>query len=80
MDARELRAYRNRWHAVAAIEKEEQRQATLAFRWRQLNRLTAMAAALGLRLIDRREELDTVRRRWNLLKDLAQGYPGEQTR
>lgn len=77
MDVSELQAYRNRWKAVAAFENEERRQAALAFRWQQLNRLLTMAAALGLELSNRRRETDIVRYRWNRLKDLVQGRSGE---
>ena len=80
MDAKELREYRSRWDAVVAVEREEQRQASVETRWRQLNRLLAMAAALGLDVRVGQREVDTVRRRWNLLKDLSQGHAQGKTR
>ena len=73
MDVEELREYQDRWRAVAAVEREEQRQASVESRWRQLNRLPAMTAALGLSVEANQGEGNTVRRRWNLLKDLSGG-------
>jgi hypothetical protein len=76
MKVEELREYRNRWKAVAVIEKEEQRQASLEFRWRQLNRLLAMATALGLKMNLSQGQVNIVRRRWNRLKDLSEDRHG----
>jgi hypothetical protein len=75
MEAEELREYQDRWRAVVAVEREEQRQASVESRWRQLNRLLAMAAALGLKMNASQGDVDTVRRRWNRLKDLSQSRP-----
>lgn len=76
MEAQELRAYRSRWKAVTSFETEERRQASLELRWRQLNTLLAMATALGLNVKVNQSEVDTVRRRWNLLKGLWQERSG----
>ena len=76
MKVEQLRAYRNRWKAVAAIEKEEQRQANLEFRWRQLNTLLTMATASELKTNLNQGKVDSVRRRWNLLKYLSQNSSG----
>jgi hypothetical protein len=70
MDAKELKEYRARYQAVDAFEKEEQRQATVDDRWRQLNSLLNIAAALGLVVENDQDEVDIVRRRWKRLKDL----------
>jgi hypothetical protein len=78
MEARELKEYRDRWKAVVAIEKEEQRQANLDFRWRQLNSLVGMAIALGLVFGAGPDEVQMVRRRWNLLKDLSNDRSGDE--
>jgi hypothetical protein len=78
MEARELKEYRDRWKAVVAIEKEEQRQANLDFRWRQLNSLVVMAIALGLVFGASPDEVQMVRCRWNLLKDLSNDLYGDE--
>ena len=74
MEVEELREYQDRWKAVAAVEREEQRQASEESRWQQLNRLLAMAAALGLKENVSQGDVDAVRRRWNRLKDLAEDH------
>jgi hypothetical protein len=67
MDQRLVREYRARYKAVAAIEVEEQRSASMALRWRQLNALIQMAIDLGLPLKSDEDE-SGVWERWNQLK------------
>jgi hypothetical protein len=50
MNAQLIREYRERWQAVAAVELEEQRAASVALRWQQLNAIVRMAVDLGLPL------------------------------
>lgn len=62
-----MRQFRERWRAVAAIEKEEQREASVALRWQQLNAILRLARGLGLSLREQSEE-EAVRQRWARLK------------
>lgn len=62
--------YQNRWRAVVEMELEEQRQNSFAERWRQLNLLVRMASALGLQAAYDESQVQDVRRRWNLLRDM----------
>jgi len=62
-----MRQFRERWQAVAAIEREEQREASVALRWQQLNAILRLARGLGLPLGEQSEE-ETVRQRWARLK------------
>ena len=71
MDKSMLAAYQDRWKAVAVMEAVEQRQISVAQRWRKLNSLVRMAAGLGiLRKGDVDTEVVVVRDRWNHLKQL----------
>jgi hypothetical protein len=65
-----LTAYQDRWKAVAEVEAREQRQTSVAQRWRKLNSLVRMAAGLGLLQKDDDVQIQIVRERWNLLRDL----------
>lgn len=70
IDQETLQAYRSRWQAVADIEVLEQRKTSVAERWRQLNALVRMAAALGLPM-DSDDHLDNiVRQRWTRLQEI----------
>jgi hypothetical protein len=62
-----MKQFRKRWQAVAALEREEQREASVALRWQQLNAILRLAIGLGLPLREQFEE-ETVRRRWAKLK------------
>lgn len=63
------REFRERWHAVAAIEAEEQKAASVATRWQQTNAIFRLAMGLGLPLAEEDSaEIEAVRRRWTLLK------------
>lgn len=58
---------RDRWRAVAAVEAEEQRAASIELRWKQLNAIWQLAVALGLRP-EPDEAVDLVGERWVRLK------------
>ena len=62
-----MRQFRERWQVVAAIEREEQREASVALRWQQLNAILRLARGLGLPMRERLEE-EAVRQRWARLK------------
>jgi len=62
-----MKQFRKRWQAVAVLEREEQREASVALRWQQLNAILRLAIGLGLPLREQFEE-ETVRRRWAKLK------------
>ena len=62
-----MKQFRKRWQAVAALEREEQREASVALRWQQLNAILRLAIGLGLPLREQFEE-DIVRQRWAKLK------------
>ena len=67
LDPESLSAYRQRWQAVAAIEKAEQQATTPAERWQQLNALLRIAMALELPLVQEDSLLDEGRQRWQKL-------------
>ena len=69
----DLRAYRERWLAVEEIERQEQRNASLELRWRQLNAAYGMAKELGLLRSDPSES--GVFERWAKLKEKAADPP-----
>lgn len=70
IDQETLRAYRGRWEAVAEIETLEQKNRSVAERWRQLNALLRMAAALELPL-DGDNQLDAMaHQRWTRLQEI----------
>lgn len=52
----EMRAYRDRWQAVAEIERQELQRASLAERWQQLNAVIGLAIGLGIMKSDQSEE------------------------
>ena len=67
MNEQEAKEYRDRWHAVAAIELQEQRSASVALRWQQLNAIWRLAKGLGLSL-ESDESERVVWERWAKLK------------
>jgi hypothetical protein len=71
--AEEVIAYRERWRAVEAVEREERRRATPELRWRQLNALIVMGKALGLVVPDPSET--EVHARWATLRCRAGNRP-----
>ena len=62
-----MKQFRKRWQAVAALEREEQREASVALRWQQLNAILRLAISLELPLREQFEE-EIVRQRWAKLK------------
>jgi hypothetical protein len=60
--------FRARWQAVAAVEAEEQRTASIALRWQQLNAIWRLAVGLGLQLSEPDEQMEAVCQRWVKLK------------
>ena len=70
MDKQLVREFRERWQAVAAVEIEEQRTASIELRWQQLNAILRLAVGLGVPLVKpgEDEEENAVRRRWAKLK------------
>lgn len=76
MDQETLQAYRNRWQAVAEIEALEQQRMSVTQRWRQLNVLLRMAAALELPL-DRDDQLDDLAdQHWRRLREIYLSQSG----
>ncbi len=70
MDKQQAQAFRTQWQAVAAIEKRELQQASIAERWRQFNAILQMAMALELQLPqDDPAELVAIRQRWTRLQE-----------
>ncbi|MBI5565841.1 MAG: hypothetical protein HY870_13175 [Chloroflexi bacterium] len=68
MDSRLIREYRARYQAVAEIEIEEQRSATIVERWQQLIALWRLAAELNLPESNRTTDESAVFQRWARLK------------
>jgi len=67
LDLQLAKQFRDRWQAVAAIEDQEQRAASVSLRWKQLNAIWQLAQGLGLQSEpDETESL--VRERWARLK------------
>lgn len=70
MDKQLAKEFRERWKAVASLEAEEQRAASLDLRWRQMNAILGLAMALKMPLIAPDRQEDIVRQRWVKLKSL----------
>ena len=67
IDPQLAKQFRDRWQAVAAVEDQEQRAASVSLRWKQLNAVWQLALGLGLQPEpDDTESL--VRERWARLK------------
>jgi len=69
----EMKAYRDRWKAVAEIERKEQQAASIEFRWQQLNSVIGLAIGLGILKADQSEE--GIYQRWAKLKEKAADQP-----
>jgi hypothetical protein len=65
-------AYRERWQAVAEIELQEFRAATIETKWQQLNSIIRLAIGLGIFKVDPSEE--EVHLRWATLKEKADDH------
>ncbi len=63
-----VKGFRDRWQEVEAIEIEEQRMASVALRWQQLNAIFRLAVGLGIPLPGPDEQEQSVRQRWAKLK------------
>lgn len=63
----EMIAYRDRWLAVAEIEQQELRRASIDERWQQLNAVIGLAIGLGIMKSDQSEE--EVYLQWAKLKN-----------
>ena len=70
MDEQDVKEYRDRWRAIAEIELQEQRSASVALRWQQLNSILRLAIGLGLSLESDEGEKD-VWERWARLRTLS---------
>ena len=67
MDRGTAELYRERWRPVADLERQEQRSATDAERWRQFLQILAFSRMLEMQPPP--DDPTTVRERWRLLKD-----------
>lgn len=68
MNADDLRAYKKRWEMVAEVEQEELAGMSPARKFADLAMLMGVARALDSGQ-DPDEEVEQVRRRWNLLAE-----------
>ena len=69
-----LKAYRDRWQAVAEIERQEMQTASLDLRWQQLNAIVGLAIGLGI--FKTIEDKTEVYQRWAKLKEkVASQHP-----
>ena len=69
MDRQTLIAYRNRWRAVEAVEREEQKGASVALRWQQANAIFRLAMGMGLLSNNPDDQEQEVYQRWARLKE-----------
>jgi len=65
----DLKAYQAGWLAVAEIEQQEMRVASIELRWQQLNSVIGLAIELGILQADKSEE--EIYQRWAKLKEKA---------
>ncbi|MDZ7399384.1 MAG: hypothetical protein ONB37_04375 [candidate division KSB1 bacterium] len=72
LDKKLVKEFRDQWQAVAAIEAEEQLNASIELRWQQLNSILRMAIGLGLPLNDSIEDDLVVYQRWAKLRSMLQ--------
>ena len=63
-----MRQFRDRWQAVAVVEVQEQRAASITLRWQQMNAIFRLAFGLQLPLATSDREEEIVRQRWIELK------------
>ena len=68
MDKQLAKEFRDRWKAIAAVEAEEQRAASLDLRWKQMNAILGLAMVLKMPLMAPDRQEDIVRQRWVKLK------------
>jgi hypothetical protein len=68
VDANEIRAYKKRWEMVAQVEREELERMCAMQKFADLGMLMGLARSLaGSAEVD--DEVEHVRRRWNLLAE-----------
>ena len=67
LDSQLAKQFRDRWQAVAAVEDQEQRAASISLRWKQLNAIWQLALGLGMQPEPDETEI-LVRERWARLK------------
>ena len=67
LDSQLAKQFRDRWQAVAAVEDQEQRAASISVRWKQLNAIWQLALGLGMQPEPDETEI-LVRERWTKLK------------
>ena len=65
-----MKIYRQRWQAVAEVERQEQQSVSMDRRWGQLDALFSFTRELELQLDDPDVFDDAVILRWARLKDL----------
>jgi hypothetical protein len=70
LDQVTLRAYQQRWQAVAEIEVTEQIQATLVQRWQKMNSLLRLSMGLSLVFAPSSQEFETINQRWNRIRSM----------
>jgi hypothetical protein len=63
-----MKIFRDRWRSVEEIETREQRSATIAERWQQLNTIFSLGKGLGILGSDDPEEELIIRKRWQTLQ------------
>jgi hypothetical protein len=68
MNDESVRQFRDRWKAVAAIEKQEQQTASVTLRWQQMNAIFRLAVGLKIPMPQSDQGEETVWRRWAKLK------------
>ena len=68
MTREQVRAWRDRWQALADLERRELQTASLELRWRQLNAVVQMLQTLGITMSEKQDDVEAVRRRWIALK------------
>ena len=69
MDKAPLKAYLDRWQAVAEFERWELQISSLELRWQQLNAVVSMA--IGLNILKPAADETEVYSRWAKLKEKA---------
>ena len=67
IDPQLAKQFRDRWQAVAAIEDQEQRAASIGLRWKQLKAIWQLALGMGV-WPEPDETESLVRERWAKLK------------
>ncbi len=69
MDRQLLIDYREGWQAVEMIEQRENKLASIAQRWLELNSIYNLAVGLGLVFEENRDQENIVWKRWSTLKN-----------